>query len=393
MSQEKTVEYFKVFFEASQSVLSSSSLAETLESLVRKTVEALGIKAGSLRLVDEHTHQLELVASYRLSRKYLDKGPLSSDQSVPEVLKGEPVVVKDTTRDPRIQYREAMREEGINTMISVPVEARDRVIGVLRLYAAELRDFTAEEIEFASALAEMGGLAITNAKVCQAEGIKLSTLLGEVGIELPAQGRGQKSGFACVSSRAVDPARNLEYFRILHRTTKALLATLKSREVMALIIDEVLKVMRVKGCALRLINETTHELELLAAKGLSEKFLHKGPLHADKSISATLEGIPVQIADARTDPTIEYPQHMAREGIASILSVPIIAMDRVIGLLRLYTGEPRTFSDDEVAFLSALAEIAGIVIVNTRLYEKSRFDLSFWTATLDYMDVKPEGRQ
>jgi GAF domain-containing protein len=57
----------------------------------------------------------------------------------------------------------------------------------------------------------------------------------------------------------------------------------------------------------------------------------------------------------------------------------------VIGVLRLYGGDPRAYLQDEVAFLLALAEIAGIVILNAKLYERTSYDLSFWETTADYL--------
>ena len=67
------------------------------------------------------------------------------------------------------------------------------------------------------------------------------------------------------------------------------------------------------------------------------------------------------------------------------LSMPIIARQRVVGVLRLYSAEKRQYSHEEISFLSALAEIAGVAIMNARIFEKTRNDLSFWTATLGYM--------
>ena len=165
MAEQKTGEYLRTFFDVNQTIFSSFSLKEILKIIVKKTVSALGAKAGSLRLLDDRTKRLELAASHNLSKKYLDKGPLSSDQSIPEVLEGKVVLVKDAHNDSRIQYRTEKIKEGINTILSVPVVAKDKVIGVLRLYSGEPRDFSAEEIELVSALAEMGGLAIANAKI------------------------------------------------------------------------------------------------------------------------------------------------------------------------------------------------------------------------------------
>lgn len=388
MSQDKAIEYFRIFFETAQAILSSPALEPTLDALVRRTVSAMGVKAGSLRLIDEKTNHLELVASHGLSRTYLEKGALSVDRSIPEVLEGKAVFIKDAFNDPRIQYRAEMLAEGINTILSVPVVAKDKTIGVLRLYAAEPRDFSAEEIEFASALAEMGGLAIANARICEADGIKLSSLLKEIGVELPARAEKPEQSLKAFAFQPIDPDRSLDYFRTLHEVTQAILSTLASREVMQLIVDKVTAIMQVKACALRLINETTRELELLASRGLSERFLQKGPPHTDRSIRETLAGVPVLVADTGTDPRLEYPAETVAEGIASILSLPIVARERVVGVLRIYSAQKRRYSQEEVTFLSALAEIAGIAIRNARLYEKTQYDLSFWTASMEYLQKK-----
>lgn len=388
MRKHKTIEYFGTFFDVSQAIFSSLSLKDVLKLLVKKTVGTLGVKAGSLRLVDEKTKRLELVASHLLSKRYLSKGALGSDKSIPEVLEGKVVVIKDAFKDSRIQYQAEKIAEGINTILSVPVIARDNVIGVLRLYTGEPRDFSDDEIEFVSALAEIGGLAIANAKIYEDEGIKLSSLLKEVGVDLLEETVKAKQTLTSFSLEPVDTSRSLEYFRGLHEITKTILSTLDSRHVLDLVIDKVLAIMKVKACSLRLINETTRELELVASKGLSERYLKKGPLHADRSIRDTLKGTPVLIADARVDPRIEYLNEKTQEGIVSILSLPIIARKRVIGILRLYSGETRQYSRDEVAFLSALAGMAGIAIINARLYERTKYDLSFWKATLGYLDLR-----
>ncbi len=382
---DRRADHFRIFFEASQAVLSSRSLQEVLKLLVKRSVQALGAKAGSLRLVDEKTNRLELVASHLLSRRYLSKGPLHLDRSIPEVLDRKPVVIRDAWEDPRVEYREEKRAEGLRSILSVPVVAAERVIGVLRLYTAEPRDFSQEQIEFASALAEMGGLAIANARVYEEQGVKLTSLLEGVGVELPATTAAGKRRFRSFSLPPGDPARSLERFRALHQVTTAILASLDSNRAMALILEKVTALAGAKGGSLRLVNETTGQLELMAARGLSEAYLRKGPLHSDRSIQESLAGAPVLIRDARSDPRMEYPEAAAREGIASLLSIPIVARERAIGVLRVYTAEPRDFDQDEVAFLSALAEIAGVAIMNARLYERTQYDLAFWQATVEYL--------
>lgn len=385
MIQSNANEYFRLFFETAQAILSASSLQETLDSLVQRTVAALEVKAGSLRLVDEESHNLKQVSSFGLSDTYLNKGALNADQSIPEVLEGLVVYVKDAGSDPRIQYPEAMRAEGIGSVLSVPVIASDRVIGVLRLYSAEPHDYSDEDIEFVSALAEMGGMAIVNARIYQDKDEQLASLFEEIGVDLPTTVEVVAQELDVSAVQDVDATKSLAYFRTLHEVTSAVLSTLDSKEVVQLIVDKVISIMQVKASALRLRNETTHELELIATRGLSEKFLAKGQPHTNQSISETLAGRPVLITDTANDPRLEYPAETVAEGIVSILSMPIIARQRVVGVLRLYSAEKRVYSQEEITFLSALAEIAGIAIMNAKIYEKTNNDLSFWTATLGYM--------
>ena len=385
MIQSNTNEYFRLFFETAQAILSASSLQETLDSLVQRTVAALEIKAGGLRLIDEESHNLKQVASFGLSETYLNKGALNADQSIPEVLDGLVVYVKDACSDPRIQYPEAMRAEGIASVLSVPVIASDKVIGVLRLYSAEPHDYSDEDIEFVSALAEMGGMAIVNARIYQDKDEQLASLFEEIGVDLPTTVEAVTQELSVSAVQDIDPSKSLGYFRTLHEVTSAVLSTLDSKEVVQLIVDKVISIMQVKASALRLRNETTHELELIATSGLSETFLAKGQPHTDQSICETLAGRPVLITDTANDPRLEYPVETVAEGIASILSMPIIAQQRVVGVLRLYSAEKRLYSQEEITFLSALAEIAGIAIMNAKIYEKTNNDLSFWTATLGYM--------
>jgi GAF domain-containing protein len=384
MIQANTNEYFRLFFETAQAIISARNLQETLDSLVQRTVAALEVKGGVLRLVDEESGILKRVSAFGLSDTYLNKGALHASQSIPEVLDGKVVYIENVGSDPRIEYPEAMVAEGIAAVLSVPVLAGDKVMGVLRLYSSEEHIYAEEDIEFVSALAEMGGMAIVNARQYQDKDEKLAALFDEIGVDLSLDES------ECVQEldsavESDDPAMSLGCFRTLHEVTSAALSTLDSNEVIQLIVDKVVEITQVKASALRLRNETTHELELIATTGLSETFLSKGQPHTDQSISETLAGHPVLITDTANDPRLEYPKETVAEGIASILSMPIIAQKRVVGVLRLYSADVRQYSKAEVTFLAALAEIAGVAIMNARMYEKTRNDLSFWTATLGYM--------
>jgi GAF domain-containing protein len=133
-------------------------------------------------------------------------------------------------------------------------------------------------------------------------------------------------------------------------------------EVVLMTVEGIKTALDIKGCALFLLNQTTNELKVAASYGLSDEYLNKGPLSALHSIAQSLEDGPVAISDITNDPRLQYPEEALREGIASILSVPIQVNQKTMGALRVYTSEPWEFTLNDVNFVYALATIAGMSI-------------------------------
>ncbi len=382
----KEIAYFRVFHEVSRAILSVLDSKEVLNLIVRRIVPAMKLKAASLRLLNERTNDLELVASHLLSKKYVEKGPLNADKSVPEVLEGRPVLITDAQNDPRIQYRKEKAEEGIASILSIPVQIHDNVIGMLRLYTSSPRSFPDAEIEFASALGEMAGLAILNARMYEKEKEELTSLFKRGGIESAPQEETERYGIRPVSKGTFDTKRSTEFFKVLHEVSRDLLSDLNSREVLDSMVGKIIHIMHVKGCCIYLVNETTGRLEMVASRGLSTEFLQKGPIEADKSMPDVLRGKTVFVQNVATHKGIQYRDESIKEGIKSILSVPIFVRNYVIGELRLYSAEERKYDKEEIEFILALAEIGGIAITNTKFYQRLKRDIKFWKSTLTYLD-------
>ena len=382
----REIAYFRIFHEVSRAILSVLDSKEVLRLIAKRIVPAMKLKAASLRLLNEKSNDLELVASRFLSKKYLRKGPLDADKSVPEVLSGRPVLIVDAQNDPRIQYPKEKAEEGIVSILSVPVQVHDKVIGMLRLYTSSPRSFTQEEIEFVSALGEMAGLAIINARMYEKEKEKLTKLLKKGGIEPVHKEKIKKYGIKTVERESFDIERSTEFFKILHDLTRDLLYDLNSGEVLASMAEKTIRIMHIKGCCVYLLNETTGQLNMVASRGLSNEYLEKGPLDANKSMPDVLKGKAVFIKDVSESGNVQYRDEAIKEGIVSILSVPIFVMEYVIGELRLYSAEERQYDKEEIEFILASAEIGGIAITNTKFYQRLKNDIKFWNSTLLYLD-------
>jgi len=125
-----------------------------------------------------------------------------------------------------------------------------------------------------------------------------------------------------------------------------------------------------KGCAIYLVDKKTRELGLVASSGLSSDFLNKGPVHFMQAIKEAKDAVPIAIYDVMVDPRIEYPEQAKKEGIASLLGVPIISLDEIIGALRIYTEEKWKFSVNDIAIVQAVALISGMAMEMCWMHEK-----------------------
>lgn len=158
-------------------------------------------------------------------------------------------------------------------------------------------------------------------------------------------------------------------YETLIRITKAISHSRDPEEVVLMTVESIKTALDVKGCALFLINRKTNQFEVAASHGLSKEYLNKGPLSSLHSIAQALEDGPIAIYDVADDPRIQYPEEAKKEGIASMLSVPIVMHGKFIGTLRVYTSEPWEFTLEDVSFVQALAHLAGMSIEMSRLYQ------------------------
>jgi signal transduction protein with GAF and PtsI domain len=169
-------------------------------------------------------------------------------------------------------------------------------------------------------------------------------------------------------------AKEKNNFRLFRDICTVINSSLNLAEVLNLITENVVSALNVKACTVFLWDREKNLLEVSATHGLSESYLKKGPLVADKSIAETLQGNSVFIYDIGNDPRIQYPDEAKKEGIASILSIPISVKNQIIGVLRIYIAERRNFSEDENEFIAGLADMGGIAIDNARMYDHLKAD-------------------
>ena len=308
-----------------------------LKVLAQNIAKIMGVKGCAIRLLDEKNQTLEISATFGLSTEYLKKGPIKIKEHPVDqkILKGKAISTKDITKEPHLLYLEQAKKEGIKSVLSVPLMAWDRPIGVVRVYTSEPHSFTKEEIERLVALAALGGILADRAKIWD----EMSALM---------------------------------------RISRSINSSLSLDEVLQMIVENAAKILGMRGASLRLLDEERKVLKVRAAYGLSKAYLEKGAVEVEKSAidRECLKCKLINVKDIRKDKRLQYPEELVKEGIKALLSLPIIVRGSAIGVLRVYTSNPYTFNQSEIDFLSTLVCQGAIAIENARLFEHIKSEYS-----------------
>jgi len=165
----KKMDYFTALYDVAKVINASLELPEVLDKVVRQVTESLNVKASSLRLLDPKRKRLIMAAAYGLTTGYVRKGPVLVEKSGLDrkALKGETIWISDAQSDKNFQYGQRAKEEGIKSVLVVPLGVGKKVIGVLRVYTEKTREFSGQEIQFLEAVANLSALAIENARLHQ----------------------------------------------------------------------------------------------------------------------------------------------------------------------------------------------------------------------------------
>jgi len=303
---------------------------ELLERVAQVIVEQLDLKGCHFLLLSQDQKILEHVGSFGLSQEFLNKGPVDAEKSVTAALAGQMVMITDCATDPRLQYPEAHVREGIASTLTVPLSTRGQVIGIMRLSTSKKREFLDLEMKIAEIVASFATRAITHSM----------------------------------------------FNAILENVTDVTRTSLDPNEVMQRTVEVVCQDLRAKGCTIHLYEHRGERLLRRTAHGLSQEFL-EGPLDAlvDHAVRDR-GGTCVQIYDSTSDERIPSSAEVAREGISSLLFVPLVIREKTLGVLGLYTHHHYMFSEDEIYFMKSIAGQCALGIQNAQMYAtlKNQFE-------------------
>jgi GAF domain-containing protein len=255
----------------------------------------------------------------------MEKSPIDT-----EVLNSKHILdVYDMTTDDRILISEEAMEEGLASLLCVPLMIQDKPIGILKIYTTSPTIFNDEEKNFLMGMGELSAIAIRNASL-------------------------------------------YEKLHSMYQITSSLSATIELDKVMELMTIHAADHLNSMGAQIILWDMERERFSARSVYKISEDFVNSIDMNRAWSAVETMKGNTIIVSDMETDDRMQFRESAVKEGIHSMISVPLKSMDRLLGILQVYCKQKRNFTADEIEFITSLANHGAISIENAKLHEHFR---------------------
>lgn len=337
--REKTREV-DVLHRITESISNTLDLEAVLKHIVEVVVEVTKADACLLYLLSDGRDELILRASKNPHPKLIGRITIGLGEGITGWVARERtrvVIPSNASEDSRFKFFNNLPEDRYQGFVSVPIMAKKEVIGVINVQHKRPRRYREDELALLSTIANQVGGAIENARLydqMKRKAFQVETL--------------SQVSETVASNRIID-------------------------DVLQLIVTMTAQMMGSKICSIVLLDEDSGELRIAATQSLSEQYRRKPHLKSGQSISgrALHERRPIIVADVTKERDYMYPDLAAKEGLVSLLSVPMLMRDKAVGVINSYTSVPHNFMSEEVRLMQAIANQAAIAIEHTTLMEKS----------------------
>jgi bifunctional protein TilS/HprT len=159
--------YTKALNEIARVANSTIPLKKTLNTIAKSTAKSLTANGCSIMLLNQHKEHLAIIAAHGLSDLYLRKGALNAYKSLPEIMDGKIVAVTDITQEQQAQYPEAAKIEMIRSVLGAPLLQKSEIIGEIRIYTEDIRNFLPEDKDFMSTIANVVSILLERSELLQ----------------------------------------------------------------------------------------------------------------------------------------------------------------------------------------------------------------------------------
>lgn len=340
MTKLSTKKELELLHQITHIVSSTIDLTELLTQISKMIVSELKGNSCLIYVYDENGGSLVLSGSHNAHNGALGRVRLKPGEGITGwvATHKKPVVIPEKAyQDARFKFFSTLPEDKYESMISIPVLFKGHVSGVINLHGRKVRKFQPSEIDLLITISRLIAGSVENAR-----------------LYAEANRRAKQIETLAQVSRLVAGESYLE-------------------ELLRLIVSITAESLGFKICSLMLLDDHKQELSIVATQSLSEDYRKKPPIKVEESLSgrAVTQRKPIAIQDVRVEPDYGYPEIAKREGLVSLLSVPMLVKDKCTGVLNCYTPEAHEFTEMEIKMIASVAHQAAVAIENTRLMEKA----------------------
>lgn len=337
--REKTREV-EVLHKISDSISSTLDLESVLSHIVDIVTDVTKGDACLLYLLSDSREELILRASKNPHPKLIGRITIGLGEGITGWVARERtrvVIAGNASDDPRFKFFHNLPEDRYQAFVSVPIMAKKEVVGVINVQHKRLRRYRPDELALLTTIANQVGGAIENARLYD---------------------------------EMTRKARQLE---TLSQVSETVVSNRVIEDVMHLMVTMTAQMMQSKICSIMLFDHATGELRIVATQSLSEQYRLKPNLKIGQSISGRVvqERRPIIVPDVTRERNYMYPDIAKKEGLCSLLSVPMMIREKIVGVINSYTSMPYRFTTEEVKLMQAIANQAAIAIEHATLIEKS----------------------
>jgi len=333
---ERSLEQLTALRQTSLDITARLDTTALLEAIVQRATELLKAKGGGIYLFDSARQELTVVVDHGLERSTVGTTLKLGEGMAGRVAQtGEPLIVSDYRTWPGRSEKYA--EDQFTAVVEVPLKWQDQVTGVLAIVDdVEERVFTEDDAQLLSLFADQAAIAIENARLFEETRRRL---IREERLNQLAHALGGEMELAPIISRLLPLAVELT-----GADAGAVAILDPDRQVITYPYQYNLP-------------DSLAEIEVPAGDGVA-------------GFTMTF-GQTVLLEDYREHPAAL--QAWVEAGIRSVLGVPLLAGDQVVGALGLFSlEEVRPFAPEAVAAAKAAGRLAAVAIQRARLYEETR---------------------
>lgn len=165
-----------------------------------------------------------------------------------------------------------------------------------------------------------------------------------------------------------------EQINALTKISRAIASDIYLEDILRLIVTVTAEMLGSNICSLMLVDEKKNELVIRATQSVSEEYNKKPPLKVGEGIAGKVvkENKPIAIKDVNKEKEYKHKDIAKKEGLCSLLCVPLAVKGKVIGVINCYTSRPHDFNETEINILISVANQAAVAIENAELLVKSK---------------------